>query len=169
MGVINRWQLECALAGAILPWSDRASLFFERKDGTKVRLPHHFTAEVRQPSDAVQEHGTLLGGRRQSRWPRTADGFAVLNSARWKLCILTWIKERECDPAVGLCAAPFSSLGAPFCSRTNERRRGNPFTRNVRHSHGHGRGIPCLYAYCYSSRAGKCTDWCRHNAWNPKP
>ena len=63
-----------------------------------MRLPHHFTAEVRQPSDAVQEHGTLLGGRRQSRWPRTADGFAVLNSARWKLCILTWIKERECDP-----------------------------------------------------------------------
>ena len=29
-----------------------------------------------------------------------------------RLCILTWIKERECDPAVGLCAAPLWQKGA---------------------------------------------------------
>ncbi len=36
------------------------SLFFERKDGTKVK-PHHFTTRFDNPTDAVQENGTYGG------------------------------------------------------------------------------------------------------------
>jgi hypothetical protein len=32
--------------------------FLWAEGGRKVKLPHHFTAEVRQPNDAVREHGT---------------------------------------------------------------------------------------------------------------
>jgi hypothetical protein len=39
-------------------------------------------------------------GKRQSRWCRIAGGFAVFCTALVGLCILTWIKERECDPVV---------------------------------------------------------------------
>jgi hypothetical protein len=43
-------------------------------------------------------------GRRQSRWLRTAGGFAVCSSTNFAalvgLCILTWIKEADCDPVV---------------------------------------------------------------------
>jgi hypothetical protein len=56
-------------------------------------------------------------------------------------------------------------LGVP---RTNGRRRRNPSTRNVRQSLGHGRGILCPYAYCYSSGTGECADWCHHHAGNQK-
>ena len=55
---------------------------------------------------------------------------------------------------------------APFCSRTNERRRRSPSTSNVRQSLGHGRSILCLYAYCYSSGIGECADWYHHHARN---
>jgi hypothetical protein len=34
------------------------SLFFERKEGTKVKLPHHFTDQFGNPMDAAQESGT---------------------------------------------------------------------------------------------------------------
>ena len=60
------------------------------------------------------------------------------------------------------------NLGAPFC-RGDGRRRRNPSTRNVRQSRGHGRGILCLHAYCYSSGTGECADWRHHHAWNAKP
>jgi hypothetical protein len=43
---------------------------------TKVRFAALLHWSVRQPDDAVQENGTGWG-RRQSRWLRTADGFAV--------------------------------------------------------------------------------------------
>jgi hypothetical protein len=39
----------------------------------------YFTARVRHPTIAAQESGTY-GGRRQSRWLRTAGGIAVLGS-----------------------------------------------------------------------------------------
>jgi hypothetical protein len=53
--------------------------------------------------------------------------------------------------------------------RTNERRRRNPSTRNVRQSLGHGRRFLLPYAYGHSSGTGKCADWCCHDAWNPTP
>src|SRR5262249_20671113 len=58
---------------------------------------------------------------------------------------------------------------AQLVLHTNGRRRRNPSTRNVRQSRGHGRGILCLHAYCYSSGTGECADWRHHHAWNAKP
>jgi hypothetical protein len=45
-------------------------------------------------------------GTRQSRWLRTADGFAVL-SAIVGLCILTWIKDADSGPVVGIMSRAF--------------------------------------------------------------
>jgi hypothetical protein len=44
-----------------------------RTEGKNSGTVHH---RPDNPTDAVQENGTY-GGRRQSRWLRTADGFAV--------------------------------------------------------------------------------------------
>jgi hypothetical protein len=35
-----------------------SSLFFERKVGRRVKLPHHFTGQFGNPMDAAQESGT---------------------------------------------------------------------------------------------------------------
>src|SRR5215813_896292 len=59
----------------------------------------------------VQEHGTW--GRMQSRRLRTADGFAVC-ATLVDLCILTSIKERECDPAVLLSAGLYLKKAQPL-------------------------------------------------------
>src|SRR5262249_16097802 len=50
----------------------------------------------------------------------------------------------------------------------NERRRPNPSTRNTRQSLTHGLRILCLYAYRYSSGAGKCDGRCDHRTRNQK-
>src|SRR6516225_9859182 len=42
------------------------------------------------PHDAVREHGTL-GGRRQSRWLRTADGFAVCAGDQYKIIKIKFV------------------------------------------------------------------------------
>jgi hypothetical protein len=56
------------------------------------------------PREGMGGNGSGLRGRRQSRWLRTADGFAVCSSTNFAalvgLCILTWIKEADCDPVV---------------------------------------------------------------------
>jgi hypothetical protein len=53
-----------------------ASFFLERKAGTKVKLPHHFTSRFDNPTDAVQEHGTW-GDEGKAPWRGSAGGFAV--------------------------------------------------------------------------------------------
>jgi len=54
-----------------------ASLFFERKVRTKVKFAALASLPgFGIPTITVQENGTY-GGRRQSRWLHTADGFAV--------------------------------------------------------------------------------------------
>ena len=59
------------------------------------------------------------------------------------------------------------TLGPLFC-RGDGRRGRNPSTRNVRQSRGHGRGVLCPHAYCYSSGTGECAGSCHHHAWNQK-
>src|SRR4029077_10594641 len=52
--------------------------------------------------------------------------------------------------------------------RTNERRRRNPSTPNVRQSLRHGRGILCPHARSHRIGTGKCAGWRHHDAWNQK-
>jgi len=53
------------------------------------------------PPDAVNARLDLSS---HLTWLRTADGFAVCSSTNFAalvgLCILTWIKEADCDPVV---------------------------------------------------------------------
>jgi hypothetical protein len=71
--VINRSQLERTLAGAILLRSDCASESADEVNASRTLLHR----AVRQPDGMLSENTARIGGRRQSRWLRTADGFAV--------------------------------------------------------------------------------------------
>jgi hypothetical protein len=75
--VITRFQLERNRLGAILPWSDwgRPSAA-ERKVGTNAITSPAGSTTLPMPCEEIG--GTVRsGGRRQSRWLRIADGFAV--------------------------------------------------------------------------------------------
>jgi hypothetical protein len=52
-------------------------------------------------------------------WPTAL----LFDAALVGLWILTWIKERECDPAVGLCTAPFSQKGRSCVPSERDRLR----------------------------------------------
>jgi hypothetical protein len=66
-----------------------------------VKAPTGFTARFDNPTDAVREHGTY-GGRRQSRWLRTADGFAVCGLRATDARYLEICKRRWVDRPVGV-------------------------------------------------------------------
>jgi hypothetical protein len=74
--LLNQFALERSYAGAILLRSDWSSLleWENGDDGEGIRLA---SPTVRHPNAAAQESGA--GATRQSRWLRTADGFAVLS------------------------------------------------------------------------------------------
>jgi len=80
-----RFHLECACEGAILPRSDWAFLRRGTYGGTEAKA-HHFATQFRQPNDC-RPRKRYVWGTRQSRWLRTADGFAVCATC---LCFLTW-------------------------------------------------------------------------------
>ena len=50
----------------------------------------HLHRPFDNPHDAVREIGTY-GGRRQSRWPRTADGFAVCAGDQYKIIKIKFV------------------------------------------------------------------------------
>ena len=57
------------------------------------------------PTNAVQENGTYGGqGKAVGCAPPTALLFVVPRTLRRSpdLCILTWIKDADCDPVVGI-------------------------------------------------------------------
>src|SRR6516225_710410 len=90
--VINRWQLECAQAGAILysVGLGRPSAA-ERKVGTKVKFAASLHWPVRQPDGMLSEN-TARGGTKAkpSGVSASADGFAVC------VRVLTWINAPIC-------------------------------------------------------------------------
>src|SRR5215467_16091992 len=75
-----RFHLECACEGAILPRSDWAFLRRGTYGGTEAKA-HHFATQFRQPNDC-RPRKRYVWGTRQSRWLRTADGFAIRGTRR---------------------------------------------------------------------------------------
>jgi hypothetical protein len=88
-------------AGAILPWSDRASPFFlSGRVGTKVKNAHHeYFTPVRQPNDCCPRKRHVWGTR-QSRWFR---GPAAL-LCELSLFVLA-VTSRKTDPRSNACAS----------------------------------------------------------------
>jgi hypothetical protein len=75
------------------------------------------------------------GGRRQSRWLRTADGFAVCSSTNFAalvgLCILTWIKDADFDPVVGIVSCAFAKRRGGRLSGANHDETRRPLSPSV--------------------------------------
>ena len=79
----ERGRKKSLFAGAILPWSDRASPFFlSGRVGTKVKNAYHqyFTA-VRRPNDCCPRKRHVWGTR-QSRWFRGPAALLCVRAAR---------------------------------------------------------------------------------------
>ena len=76
------FPLECDRTGAILLRSDWCRPCLSGRTGRRCEGIRLASLPVRQPNAAAQENGT--GATRQSRWLRTADGFAVLSSTATK-------------------------------------------------------------------------------------
>jgi hypothetical protein len=108
---------------------------FERKDGDEGEGLPTASLPVRHPHNAVQENGTD-GATRQSCWLRTADGFAVCSSTNSRRspdpCILTWIKDADCDPVVRIVGRVHKESAVAW--RTKATRSGWPFLQQAAYS-----------------------------------
>src|SRR5215469_18302814 len=103
--VITRFQLERGLRGAILLQSDWGRPSLSRR---KVKPPLH--CPVRQPTTVAQEK-RHVGDEGKAVRRGGADGFAVLNSARWAVNFDLDQRARV-RSFVWICTAPFSQKGA---------------------------------------------------------
>jgi hypothetical protein len=100
MGVINRSQLERALAGAMLPWSDWGVPLLNGRVRTKVKR-HHFTARFRQPKRMLSKNTARMGEQSKAVGcvSPTALLSAVAASGPGKSCLPTGHVRRTrcCD------------------------------------------------------------------------
>ena len=84
-----------------------------------MKLPHHFTGQFGNPMDAAQESGTW-GDEGKAVERRGALTVLLFEQTLVALCILTWIKERECDPMFGITKPRRSQTRRGRSSSTSE-------------------------------------------------